>query len=101
MTQRPNDRYPIDQTFRDVVANDLRDAAERWAAEDGLGAVELIARARLSLDDVLPELVPLVKDAGATYAQLGAALGVSRQAVHEKYGRLLTGDAETAKADNL
>jgi len=42
---------------------------------------------RAAADDRIATLVGAARMAGASWSQIGAALGVSRQAAHERYGR--------------
>jgi hypothetical protein len=55
---------------------DIRDEAERWVVQGVRGAIE----------------------SGCTWAEVGAALGVSRQAAHERYSPLILALAQAAAA---
>ncbi len=41
---------------------------------------------RAELDAHTRDLVATAREAGRSWAQIGAALGISRQAAHERYG---------------
>lgn len=56
---------------------DIRDEAERWVTHGVRGAIE----------------------SGCTWAEVGEALGVSRQAAHERYAPLIVALAQTAVDD--
>jgi hypothetical protein len=56
---------------------EIRDEAERWLVQGVRGAIE----------------------AGCTWAEVGDALGVSRQAAHERYAPLIVALARAAAAD--
>jgi uncharacterized protein with PIN domain len=50
-------------------------------------ALGATASLRDAADRKLFELVGYARDAGASWAEIGAALGVSTQAAHQRYGR--------------
>jgi hypothetical protein len=51
--------------------------------EAGLQASAIVRRA---LDALQQELVGLARDEGASWSQIGAALGVTTQAAHQRFG---------------
>jgi hypothetical protein len=51
--------------------------------EAGLRASAILRRA---LDALQQELVGLARDEGASWSQIGAALGVTTQAAHQRFG---------------
>ena len=65
--------------------------AELEAATDPHAALRRIAALRQELDDVERANVVRALAGGASLAALGRDLGVSRQAVHRRYGDLATG----------
>ena len=64
--------------------------AELEATPDPHAALQRIAALRQSLDDVERANVARALDAGASLAAIGRDLGISRQAVHRRYGDLAT-----------
>ncbi len=71
-------RYlPYDATEKDIERRQLRPVLEALAAADLLVQVVELWRARL---------VQLARHRGARWAEIGRALGVSKQAAHERYG---------------
>ena len=50
----------------------------------GLSRVHKMAR---EMDDIVRRTVAEVKSDGATWEQIGEALGVSKQAAHHRFGR--------------
>ncbi|ARQ69326.1 helix-turn-helix domain-containing protein [Streptomyces marincola] len=70
----------------------LTDLAASTAARDPLAGLGALARLRAETDRVEAVLVRRARTSGATWPQIAAALGVSKQAVHKKYaGRGLFG----------
>ena len=65
--------------------------AELEAATDPHAALRRIAALRQALDDVERANVVRALDGGASLAAIGRDLGISRQAVHRRYGDLATG----------
>lgn len=57
------------------------------ADEDWAGAVEQALTVRSAADDVVRAVVHEARQAGATWQVIGDALGVSRQAAFQRYGR--------------
>lgn len=65
------------------------------ATEDWAGAVEHALEVRAAADDVVRAVVQDARRGGATWQVIGDALGVSRQAAFQRYGRPIdprTGD---------
>jgi hypothetical protein len=56
-------------------------------SDDPYIALRAIARLRAELDSTEAVAVRRARNAGASWQLVGLALGVSRQAVHKKYGR--------------
>jgi hypothetical protein len=50
------------------------------------------------MEAYVPHLVVQARYAGASWQELGEALGVSRQAAHEKYAPIIAGRREPAPA---
>ena len=70
----------VDEAMRDLVARAGQGELTVGAA---LGATASI---RDSADRKLFELVGFARDAGASWAAIGEALGVTTQAAHQRYG---------------
>jgi DNA-directed RNA polymerase specialized sigma24 family protein len=80
----------MDEHAEDDVEIDLAaDAAARAAVADlsrGDGsALEAAHRLREAADELITEFVLVARSEGATWAEIGEMLGVSTQAVHQKY----------------
>jgi hypothetical protein len=57
-----------------------------WAAQDGLGVLRELREQQLHLElQVEAQVRELIRN-GASWADLGRALGVSRQAARQRYG---------------
>lgn len=54
---------------------------------DPLRALQAAAALAAEVDGIAAVLVRRARNSGCTWAQVAGALGVSRQAVHKKYGR--------------
>ena len=54
---------------------------------DPLERLSQLAGHRLELEDQTRSSVVAARSAGATWSQVGQALGVTTQAVHKRYGR--------------
>jgi hypothetical protein len=54
---------------------------------DPLRGLEAVGELQHEVDQMAAVLVRRARNAGCTWAQVAAALGVSRQAVHKRYGR--------------
>jgi len=60
-------------------------------------ALEATAALRDAADRKLFELVSFARDAGASWASIGEALGVTTQAAHQRYGpKVTTGSRRSA-----
>ena len=75
-----------------AVARDaMRDLAIRLGApgqEITLGdALAATAALKTAADSIIFELVSHAREAGASWAEIGQALGVSTQAAHQRFGR--------------
>ena len=70
----------VDEAMRDLVTRSGQGELTVGAA---LGAT---AALRDSADRKLFELVGFARDAGASWASIGEALGVTTQAAHQRYG---------------
>ncbi|NDL58679.1 helix-turn-helix domain-containing protein [Phytoactinopolyspora mesophila] len=66
----------------DVLTTLARSAAE----DDPLTALAAAGRLRQELERREAVLVRKARNAGVTWAEIAAALGVSKQAVHKKFG---------------
>lgn len=62
---------------------DLNDATEHADLLSGLTAA---ARARKDLDQVEATLVAQAREKGLSWAQIAEAIGVTKQAIHQRYG---------------
>lgn len=84
---------PVDWTQLDAEVERVRAEAEALDAERDRGraaAVAALRRAATARDLAAAELaaaVKLARAAGVTWAAIGAALGMSRQAAHERWTR--------------
>ena len=70
----------VDEAMRDLV---LRSGQGELTVGAALSAT---AALRDSADRKLFELVGFARDAGASWASIGEALGVTTQAAHQRYG---------------
>ena len=70
----------VDEAMRDLV---LRSGQGELTVGAALAAT---AALRDSADRKLFELVGFARDAGASWASIGEALGVTTQAAHQRYG---------------
>jgi len=61
------------------------DLATRAEGEDTVAALEALAKLRRRLESEEEALVHRARTEGRSWAEIAAALGVSRQAVHKKY----------------
>ena len=70
----------------------LFELVEATGSQDPIAGLAATAALRAELERNEAVLVRRARVAGVTWAQIAAALGVSKQAVHKKYGgRLLSG----------
>lgn len=65
----------------------IRTLAGDAGADDPIVALRAIAKLRREIDRVEAVAVRRARVAGASWQLVALALGVSRQAVHKKYGR--------------
>ncbi|UYM25546.1 hypothetical protein NQP46_28315 [Streptomyces albus] len=73
-------------------AEELTNLAASTADEDPLAGLDSLARLRAETERIEAVLVRGARDKGATWPQIAATLGVSKQAVHKKHsGRGLSG----------
>ena len=75
---------------REVAQDAMRELARRLGdgAEVTVGdALAASASLRSAADSLIFELVGYARDAGASWADIGAALGVTTQAAHQRFGR--------------
>lgn len=73
-------------------AEQLAELAASTADADPLAGLTAVARLRAETERTEAVLVRRARNNGATWPQIAAALGVSKQAVHKKYaGRGLFG----------
>jgi hypothetical protein len=88
-TEPPDGPDPRHAHAASVVEAAMVDLVRRTGAEDLTVGVALGATAALrdAADRKLFELVGYAREAGASWAEIGAALGVSTQAAHQRYGR--------------
>ncbi|HWM34038.1 MAG TPA: hypothetical protein VNR36_07345 [Pseudolysinimonas sp.] len=61
--------------------------AAEAGSEDPIEALRAVARLRTELDRIETVAVRRARNADASWQLIALALGVSRQAVHKKYGR--------------
>jgi len=69
------------------MADTLRTLAGDAGAEDPLSALRAVAAMRVELDRQEAALVRRARNLGYGWQMIATALGVSRQAVHKRYGR--------------
>lgn len=60
--------------------------ARATASEDPLVGLDATVQVRKEIDQVEAVLVRRARNQGATLVDIAAALGVSKQAIHKKYG---------------
>jgi DNA invertase Pin-like site-specific DNA recombinase len=66
---------------------DVHTLAAEAGDEDPIVALRAVARLRSELDRVEAVAVRRARNANASWQLIALALGVSRQAVHKRYGR--------------
>ena len=87
MTTRSEKAQALEQWADDVDASDLR-VAETKALRQ---IAELVER-RDQVDQELTEAVRLARSSRRSWSEIGAMLGVSKQAAHRKYAKVSTSD---------
>ena len=103
MTSGDQPTQPSGDTLRDHLARALHDVdptlSERLThdADAHLELVALARAARSETDVLLAAAVQSARGAGCTWEQVGAVLGMTRQAAQQRYGQP---DASTAAAAN-
>ncbi len=76
-------------------------AADELAGEP-LDALRQVARSEAELDELRRQQIAAARDAGASWAEIGEALGVSRQAAWEYFSRRVRDQlAANAEASGL
>lgn len=65
----------------------IRTMAAEAGSEDPITALRAVARMRAELDRLEAVSVRRARVAGASWQLIALCLGVTRQAVHKKYGR--------------
>ncbi|MBT8239882.1 MAG: hypothetical protein KJN63_01490 [Acidimicrobiia bacterium] len=86
MTKSRADRAAALQTWADNVdPDDLREAKT-----SSLRAIAELVEQRNEVDDDLVTAVRSARDAGRSWSEIAAMLGVSKQAAQQKYGPLST-----------
>ena len=60
--------------------------ARATAGDDPLVGLDAVGQVRKEMERMEAVLVRRARNGGATWVQIAAALGVSKQAVHKKYG---------------
>lgn len=68
-------------------ADRVRRLIEASEQENALVALDAVVRIRADLERQEATLVRRARNAGESWAMIAAVLGVSKQAVHQKYGR--------------
>ncbi|MGH8774338.1 MAG: hypothetical protein ACRDWI_03930 [Jiangellaceae bacterium] len=64
----------------------LTDLARATAGERPLTGLDAVAQIRREMERTEAVLVRRARNDGATWAEIAAILGISKQAVHKKYG---------------
>lgn len=74
-------------TVDNMDAGTLRTMAGEAGSDDPIVALRAVARLRQELDRLEAVTVRRARVAGASWQLIALCLGVTRQAVHKKYGR--------------
>ena len=74
-----------ERALADAVVTDLAALVAQSGNDDPRAALEATASARRALERVEAVQVRRARMQGRTWAEIAAALGVSKQAVHKKY----------------
>lgn len=69
-------------------ASTIHTLAGDAGSDDPIVALRAIAKLRRELDRVESTAVRRARNANATWQLIALALGISKQAVHKKYGRM-------------
>lgn len=96
---RPDVRDPALDTAREVALSGARPAPGADRGEILLAAVSRTREVADRLDWVLLSLVGEARAEGLSWAQVGAALGVSKQAAHKRYAPHLADAYARASAE--
>lgn len=67
------------------------------SAEQGLDALDLLAQLRSALDDLTVHEVANARECGASWTQVGSALGTSKQAAQQRYAKVAHNDVLTGE----
>jgi hypothetical protein len=70
----------------------LAAVVERLARDEPTATLSSLAKMKADLDSAAAKLVAEALRAGASWAEIGAALGVTRQAAHARYSESINGD---------
>jgi hypothetical protein len=84
-----NDSRNTEARVRDTVLGVARKAAGQQPPTLG-HALRAAVDVRGCVDWILDEYVTMARSEGATWAEIGDALGVTTQAAHQRYGRRVT-----------
>lgn len=68
-------------------SGEIRTLAAEAGSDDPIEALRAVSRLRRELDRVEAVAVRRARNANASWQLIALALGVTRQAVHKKYGR--------------
>jgi len=71
----------------DAMTSTLRALADDAGADDPLRALRAVAQLRREIDRQEAVLVRRARTIGCGWQMIATALGVTRQAVHKRYGR--------------
>jgi hypothetical protein len=92
LTRPATSRYLDDMTHPDTAFQHIREAAGSLRTDDMDASNEAILRSYAELrrvfDDDLAEQVRAARSMGCSWERIGAALGITKQAAHERYARI-------------